>query len=74
MCYKAECKEPCDDFKKMYCIMRITKEQRDFMMQVLDREYCEICGQAKVKAKYKDFEIDLCTSCGVLRKLKGEVS
>lgn len=68
MCYRTGCKETCDDMKKMYCIMKITKEQRDFMRKALGTEYCNICGQDKVKARYKGTEIDLCTECGVLRQ------
>ena len=69
MCYKTDCKEECDEFKKMYCVMKVTKEQRDFMRQALDESYCEVCGKKKVKAKYRGVEIDLCTDCGVLKQV-----
>lgn len=34
MCYRIDCKEECHEMKKKYCIMKITKEQRDFMKAI----------------------------------------
>ena len=74
MCYRTSCKETCDDLKKMYCIMKITKKQHEFMKDVLNN-YCQQCGDMTVKAKYKNEIIDLCTSCRVLNnQIEGEVS
>ena len=69
MCYKTDCKEECDEFKKMYCVMKVTKGQRDFMRQALDESHCKVCGRKKVKAKYRGLGIDLCTRCGVLKQV-----
>ena len=66
MCYRADCKEECDEFKKMYCIMRITKDQQEVIGRIYNS--CVICGRRTVKAKHKGIHINLCTKCGVLNK------
>lgn len=66
-CYRTNCK--CDEYKKMYCLFRLSKEQQEFIAKIRKYKYCEICGQATVKAKYKGKYINLCTSCGVRRKV-----
>lgn len=70
MCYRSDCKEQCDEFKKMYCIMRITKKQKAFIDEIHSntRGRCKECGRETIKAKHRKIQIDLCTECGVLNK------
>lgn len=62
-CYRTNCK--CDDIKKMYCLFKLTKKQREVIAKIKRNNYCNECGQATVKAKYRGKLINLCTECGV---------
>ncbi|KNF09836.1 hypothetical protein CLPU_1c00010, partial [Gottschalkia purinilytica] len=64
MCYRSDCKEVCDDFKKMYCIFKITEEQHKLIREIRNANSCIKCGRLTVKAKYRGRKINLCTSCG----------
>ncbi|MBC8590636.1 hypothetical protein [Wansuia hejianensis] len=64
-CYNLECKERCDDIKAMYCIFRLSEVQQRFIALIRKSNYCNICGEMTVKARYKGERINLCTKCGV---------
>lgn len=64
-CYRRDCREECDDLKKMYCLYRRTKEQQELIETIRGWHYCHKCGEITVKARYKGEIIDLCTTCGV---------
>jgi ribosomal protein L37AE/L43A len=66
-CYRTNCK--CDDIKKMYCLFKLSKEQQRLMKKIRKNNYCDECGSTTVKAKYKNKYINLCTECGVRRKV-----
>ena len=65
-CYRTNC--ICDEYKKMYCLFKLTKKQQRVIAKIKRNNYCNECGQATVKAKYKGKEINLRTECGVRRE------
>ncbi|WP_353096197.1 hypothetical protein [Tissierella praeacuta] len=64
-CYRTNCKEECNDIKKMYCIFRLNKEQQRLIKKISKYNFCDECGSIAVKAKYRGKYINLCTECGV---------
>ncbi len=66
-CYRTNCKEECNELKKLYCIFKLNKKQQRFIAKL--EGYCKECGTKLIKAKYKGEYIDLCTSCGVRGKV-----
>lgn len=69
-CYRPNCKEECSEIKKLYCIMRINKEQSNMIETIKKVDRCKYCGEVTVKArhhidKYKYIKIRLCTNCGI---------
>lgn len=70
--YRTNCKEECNNLKKRYCLFRITRNQQRLIAKIRKIEHCKICGRETVKARYKNKWINLCTHCGVRRKIEEE--
>lgn len=63
-CYNSNCKQNCDDIKKMYCIHKLTEKQSKFIAKLKNR--CS-CGGKLVKSNYGGQTTKLCTNCGIVR-------
>lgn len=64
-CYNSNCKENCDDIKKMYCIHKLTEKQNKFIAKI--KNNCKNCGGRLVQSKYVGQATKLCTSCGIVK-------
>lgn len=75
ICYRQKCerKDECDKFVAAACIYRINKEQVKVKLSI--KNICNDCLSPMVKARYRNKEIMLCTTCNnVLKDLQTEMS
>lgn len=66
-CYRTNCKEQCNDIKKMYCLYRLNKEQQKVIARIR-KSSCRTCGGLTVASKYMGQATRLCTSCGTVTR------
>lgn len=66
-CYRSNCKEECNDIKKMYCLYRTNKQQQKVIARIR-KNYCKECGGTTIKSKYNGKIAKLCTSCGTITR------
>lgn len=67
-CYNTRCNEDCNNFKKIYCLRKVSEEQYRIISKLKGVNTCNICGCETVAAKYiiaknRYRRINLCTNC-----------
>ncbi|MBC8588066.1 hypothetical protein [Paratissierella segnis] len=69
-CYRTNCKEKCNDIKKMYCLYKLNKEQQKVIARIRknNKNYCRHCGGKLIQSKYMGQVTRLCTGCGLVTK------
>lgn len=62
-CYNLSCKEECDELKKMYCIFKITEQQK-ILIAKINKGHCQKCLTKTILGMYNETIVRLCTNCG----------
>lgn len=74
ICYRQKCerKAECDKFVAAACIYRITKKQAELKIKI-NKSICKSCFSTMVKARYRNKDIMLCTTCNnVLAEMRSK--
>lgn len=76
ICYRKACnrKEECDRLVMATCLYRIDKKQAELKIKI-NKSICKSCFTTMVKARYRNKDIMLCTTCNnVLKELRQRMS